>query len=151
MISLAIVLVTVVNALQVSSFDVDYNLLHMLQQIEGYGRLYDIQVTYPNHQPPAEALKDYFERDELDLDDLQLESLEFREQVFEEPCKRVTELYKANRKYFDGLPVNDIDFDKNYLCKVKTVVKACEDYLQGDNIDDVYDVYSSIRKTVRYD
>lgn len=86
---------------------------------------------------------------ESNFEQLELESLEFREQVFEKPCNQVTELYKANQQYFDGLPADDIEFERNYLCKVKMVVKACQAYMSpanADEMDQVHDTFMQLQR-----
>lgn len=125
-------------ASQVSSFKVDRNLLRKLKRIEGYKRLYDIEVVNTEHRPFKDAVKDYFLYHQIDLQVWDLRRAEFRVRVFERPCSQLDQLYREGRPYFDTLPQMDIDLDKNLMCKIRTILRHCDTYLAGDFIEDLH-------------
>lgn len=123
----------------VSSFTVDRHLLHKLKRIEGYKRLYEIDVFATKGRPVRHAVKDYFLYHQADLQVWDLKRADFRVQVFERPCSQLDQLYRKGKSYFDALPREDIDPDKGLLCKVSKILKQCETYLAGDFIEGVYE------------
>lgn len=136
MIKFAIVVAIVVAVSEVCTANPNQrDILKKLMDIDGYDKLYNIQVSYAG-QEPKDALMKYVEANK---DDLRMDYGKLRKQVFETPCNEVTKLYEANKAYFDGLSSGGSSFDTNFPAKVKSVVSACKVYLEGNNLKTVYD------------
>lgn len=121
-------LVGLLYAQTLVSFEIDHTLLLRLNQLKGYVTLFEVH-PWLYYQDPTMAVKDYLITSVSNPTSwYNIDKKTFYEQVFVGTCAQLEDLYRYNKDYFDSLPTVDADRNKNLLCRVSSIIRDCKLY-----------------------